>query len=133
MKQQSRVYVIQGDPTPLARPRMGNGNVWDSQKALKFNFGVQINLQHKDEPFFEGPLLLDVSFYFDISKVAAKKRPILNETYHRFVPDLSNLIKLVEDAVIGVLYKDDCVISVITAKKLYSSIPRTEFTITELE
>lgn len=129
----SKSYVIIGDPIPLARPRMSNTHVWDSQKHLKFSWGVQLNLQQGNFPLFEGPLHLDVTFYFDIGKVTQKKRESFKTRHHHYVPDLSNLIKYVEDCAIGIIYKDDCLIAQITSKKLYSDTARTEFTVIELE
>jgi len=129
----SKTYIIHGDPTPLARPRMGNSRVWDSQKHLKFGFGIQVSAQHGSLPLFVGPLHLDVIFYFDIKKVALSKRESLHEGYHIRVPDTDNCIKYLLDCCNTILYADDCIISQITAKKLYSDIPRTEFTIYELE
>lgn len=133
MTMKTKSYIIMGDPIPLARPRMGNGKVFDSQKLAKFGFGIQVTNQHGSLPVFLGPVHMDITFYFDIHKVTSKKREKLSENYHRFVPDLSNLIKFVEDSAIGIIYRDDCLISSITAKKMYADIARTEFTITELE
>lgn len=129
----SKSYIILGDPIPLARPRMGNGRIWDSQKHTKFAFGVQLVNQHGSLPMFDGPLHLDITFYFSYPKMSKKKREELLHNYHVYVPDLSNLIKLIED--VGTeagLYKDDRLISKITSKKEYADTARVEFTITEL-
>ena len=52
-----------------------------------------------------------------------------------FAPDLSNLIKLLEDAIVDtkVVLTDDRIISKIIAKKVYDDNPRTEFILRELE
>lgn len=91
-------------------------------------------LQLRQQSFghhFEGPLHLEVTFYFAIPKSRDKK--LIQGTYHYYRPDLSNLIKFLEDIATGILFDDDCIISSITSKKCYDDCPRTEFIITELE
>jgi len=121
-------YILLGDPTPLARARMGNQKMWDSQKEHKLVAGLHLRQQHNDEPFFEGPILLEMSFYL--------KRPLTGPNrkrhYHSFRPDLDNLIKFIADISNGVLYDDDCIIASITARKIYDEEPRSEFTVREL-
>jgi Holliday junction resolvase RusA-like endonuclease len=125
----SMVYIIQGDPVPLARHRHGNGHAWDSQKQIKFGIGIQLINQHGDLPLLEGPLKLDITFFMPIPKKGAKS---LHGTIHAIRPDLDNLIKMICDIANKIIYKDDCAISVIIADKQYSHYPRTEFTLTEL-
>jgi Holliday junction resolvase RusA-like endonuclease len=48
-------------------------------------------------------------------------------------PDLSNLIKFIEDIAIGILYGDDSIIAEIYARKCYDATPRTEFELIQLE
>ena len=124
---QSKQYVIVGDPVPLARARRAvTSRMWDAQKAVKLARGLQLIQQHIDMPLFMGPLPLDVTFFFE----PAKCTPL--DALHFHKPDLSNLIKFVEDVATGILYKDDCLISSITSKKCYDKEPKTVFTITQL-
>lgn len=126
----SKVYILPGDPTPLARPRFGNKTVWDAQKGQKLVNGIGLREQHENVPLFEGALHLDITFYFPVPKVNRKHHKV--GAFHIFKPDLSNLIKYVEDVAVDILYKDDAIIAKITAQKLYAEHPRTEFTITNL-
>jgi Holliday junction resolvase RusA-like endonuclease len=66
-----------------------------------------------------------------ISKTNKKK--IKPQTHHATIPDLSNMIKWVEDICVGIVYKDDAIISSITSKKMYDENPRTEFFFSELK
>jgi len=124
-------YTIKGDPIALARGRYHNRKVYDSQKNEKLVLGITLLNQHKDRPLYTGPLQLDVTFYMPIAKSRQKQRNVLLNTYHVFTPDLSNMIKFIEDIANDILYSDDCLISKINAKKIYGE-PRTEFTITQL-
>ena len=76
---------------------------------------------------------MDITFFMRPSKkfTALNKKTFINQ-YHTFIPDLSNMIKYVEDTAQGILYKNDSIISSITAKKVYDLNPRTEFTLKTL-
>ena len=55
-----------------------------------------------------------------------KKDALLGQKHHKR-PDLSNLIKYLEDAAQGILFADDATITTINARKIYDMNPRTEF------
>lgn len=127
-------YIIPGTPTPLQRVRFVDRHCWDSQKALKIKIGIDIDKQHGDLPQYTGAIKLLVVFYFrPAQSLSVKKQEFLNNKSHVIRPDLSNLIKFVEDIAIGRLYNDDCIISEIVARKCYDCNPRTEFEIIQLE
>jgi len=128
-----KVYILPGDPIPLARARVGKRSVWDSQKQLKLVAGIALLNQHGNLPQFSNSLHLDVTFYIGFPiRMGKKARDKKNGTYHVYKPDVSNLLKFIEDICTGVLYRDDSLIAVVTAKKIYDEIPRTEFTIREI-
>ena len=129
-------YIIMGEPIPLKRHRHGAGRAWDSQKQQKLVYGIQIKQQHSYGHPFSGPISLDIIFYMPMSKSSAKQHDKIRGTAHIFTPDLSNLIKWVEDCSVDAeIMKDDCIIYSINAKKLYDDAEktRTEFTIVELK
>ena len=106
---------------------------YDAQKDIKLIWGIHLRNQHTG-PFFEGPLHLDVLFAMAIPQhTNQKKKESLHGSAYIKTPDTSNMIKLVEDAAEGVLYKNDCIITRVTAVKKYDLNPRTEFTLTELK
>lgn len=126
-------YVLMGNPTALARCRVGNRRVWDSQKQIKLIHGIDIAQQHNNRPMFKGPLLLDVIFIFDIpKKTPAKKAILLIDTPYTGKIDLDNMIKYIGDVCTGILYDNDNVITNITAKKVYGDTARTIFSLREL-
>jgi len=127
------MYIINGDPIPLARARFGKGRAWDAQKRLKLMLGIELSKQHLDQPLYYGALHLDVVFYMTFAKSTPQKtRDKFVNKPHIFKPDLSNLIKFIEDVAQGIIYKDDCIIASVFAKKIYDNNPRTEFTIKQL-
>lgn len=123
-------YILYGDPIPLARARHGQRRTWDSQKSLKLIKGIDLRNQHDNAPLFAGPLKLDITFFFAIPK--SRKKHNLIGCHYLNVPDLSNLIKWVEDVGSGIIYPDDRTIVEIISRKLYDNEPRTEIKITEL-
>jgi Holliday junction resolvase RusA-like endonuclease len=123
-------YIILGDPIPLARPRHGGGKTWDPQKQLKLAWSMQLQDQHYNKPFFEGPLHIDLIFFMPKPKTSAKQTALLEGKPHYIKPDLDNCIKFVFDCGNNVLYKDDASIASMTAKKKYSNTPRTLIQVT---
>ena len=124
-------YVIIGEPIPLLRARHGNRRTWDSQKQQKLIYGINLKSQHDEQPLFQGPIHLDIIFFMEPPQ--SRRRHTLEHQLHIFRPDLSNLIKFVEDVASGILYADDCIIASISARKCYSESARTEFEIKELK
>lgn len=126
-------YLIPGKPTAWQRVNPYGGRPYDTQKSLKFDWGIDLHDQHGDDPLFKGPLHLEAYFYFPIAKtIKPAERFKRKGSYHSFRPDLSNLVKLIEDVATGILYEDDSLIASITAYKLYDDRPRTEFSLREL-
>lgn len=125
------IYIIPGDPIPLARARYGNRRVWDSQKEVKLISGISLTQQHQEKPFFKGPLHMDLVFYIELPH--NRRKPYKHQfDYHYYKPDLDNLIKFIADIANGILYTDDCIISSISAKKIYDYEPRTQITLREI-
>ena len=125
-------YIIPGNPIPLARPRFSLRSTYDSQRLLKGNMRILVEHLHGTLPMYEGPLLLKIVFYLPIPKKSSKDNKLCNR-FHVYKPDLSNLIKFIEDVGSGLLYHDDCLIARIEASKQYDFDPRTEFEIIQID
>lgn len=128
-----RKYIIPGNPISLARPRLGPHSFYSIDTDKRFYFENHISNQHNDDPLLEGPLKLDITFFFKTSATRRSKdfgfKPYSHMIYK---PDLSNLIKFIEEVATDILFKDDCTIASISAQKLYDTTPRTEFTLVEI-
>jgi len=127
------IYEILGKPIPLQRHRHGKGFSYDPQKKEKEVIQWKIKEYiEKNHPFC-GPLFMEIEYHMPIPEsYSKKKRGSLEFTPHYKKPDLSNLLKFTEDALNGIVWKDDSMISYIKAKKIYSFIPKTVFKIKEL-
>lgn len=132
MKKQ-KVYILTGDPIPLARARHGQRRVYDSQKPVKLIAGISLRNQHEGLPLFTQPLRLDAHFYFKIPmRLSGAKKDKLEGTPYASRPDLDNCIKFILDVSNMVLFEDDACVTCIIAHKLYGAEPRVEFTLTPL-
>lgn len=124
-------YILSGDPIALKRPRFRkNSGVYDPQKSEKERSQFELKMQHGARKFISGPLELIITFFMKIPE--SKKRTVKPYLYHPIKPDLSNLIKFVEDVATGILYEDDSIIASIQAVKYYALVPRTEFILVPL-
>jgi len=130
-------YVINQPPIPLKRPRVSGSRVYDSQKSQKLIMGISLKGQHEKygEESLTGLLHFDINFFFMLPINRNKKALLLRQKYHNYKPDISNLIKMVEDVCVdsGII-QDDCIISSICSQKIYcpEDNPRTEFIITKI-
>ncbi len=127
-------YTLAGNPIPLARPRFSRGRVYNSQASIQTKCTLDLMKQHNKQPLLTGALHLEIEFLMKMpdSWSHAKKERMIGQP-HIYKPDLSNLIKWIEDCCSLVIYKDDCLIHSISAIKIYDWSPRTEFIITEIK
>ncbi len=121
-----RVYTIPGIPVAWARAVPSGKNMWDSQKNIKLFYGLTVKNQHHGE-MYKGPIFLDVTFYFPMPKSKKKKWDEMRGTPHIIKPDLSNCVKLLEDAITGILIHDDCILADTHARKRWADEGKTVF------
>lgn len=118
---------IGGEPVAQERPRFttvnGHAQAIDPSKSRAFKQLVARMAREKMDhrPFMEGPLRL----YLTVTRVPAKSWP----KYRRknamelhegitFKPDLDNYVKIVLDALNGVVFADDsCVVRICASKR----------------
>ncbi len=124
------VYEIPGNPIPLQRHRHSGKKCFDSQKKEKQT--LQWHIKSLIQGLFpaHSAIKLVVEYHMPIPKSYSKKRALECLTRsHTKKPDLSNLIKFTEDALNGIMWNDDSLISEIEARKFYSEKPKTVFKI----
>lgn len=129
--------VVHGDPVPAGRPRFTRtGHAYDPKKSHVYKRMVtqEAKLQYKGPMLEHKALRVEIKVYrpiqTSISKLKHKRRA---EGLERPIvkPDTSNYVKLIEDALTGVIWEDDNLIADLTASKYYSDDPRIEVTVTE--
>jgi len=126
--------ILPIEPVAQARPRarrFGKGiRLYDPPKTATFKRKLsKLAMEMYHDTPVEGEIYLKVAFYRKIQKSISKKehdrrasgahRPIVKA-------DLSNYLKSFEDALNGVLWKDDAMIVHEEIDKYYSDKPRIE-------
>lgn len=121
---------IPGEAVPQGRPRFNRytGRAYDPEKSKQYKAKVQTEAK-KVAPVkpVECPVCLFIKIYRSIPKSFSKKKRqaiadgrLLPTTK----PDVSNIVKGIEDALNGVWYADDSQIVSLYAIKHYSDEPR---------
>lgn len=89
---------------------------------------------HQKKPL-DGPISALIKIYRQIPKSTSKKdRQAISQGTKRPLtkPDATNYAKGIEDALNGIIYKDDSQIVDLQIQKYYSDNPRVELTFKEL-
>ena len=134
--------VVLGDPVAQGRPRFsrqgGFVKAYDPAKSRDYKSYVRlIAAQNAPDSPVEGAIEFSLRIYRTIPKGMPKyKREAAKEGRLRPVtkPDVSNVLKGVEDALKGVWYKDDSqIVGYGVLGKWYDERPRIEIMMRELE
>lgn len=130
-------FTIPGNPVPKARPRVTrSGHAYTPKKTADYEnlvkvYAIKTMAEHGLKPTEEA-IRLDVQAFFHIpaSWTKAKKEKALNgDLKHTSKIDVDNCIKAVQDAMNGIVYKDDSQIVMVAGSKEYASEPRVEVTV----
>lgn len=126
-------FTIKTAPQPQLRPRVstiaGHPHVYDPKNTRDFKKIVTklASSEMGDLEPLTGPIKVGLTFYRPVQQSLTKsefdKRAIGDEL-PVVKPDLSNYLKSVEDALNGVVWEDDRLITTEVIKKRYSTVPR---------
>jgi Holliday junction resolvase RusA-like endonuclease len=129
-----------GEPVAWARTRISRtGSLFTPQRQR--NNAVALKLLAQQEMIgrtpLEGPVMLDVTAEFAIPKSfsrAKREDAITRYIFPTKKPDLSNIVKQVEDALNGVAFRDDAqIVRYGTLQKVYSVQPKIVVTVRSLK
>ena len=136
--------IIMGNPVAKQRPKFARtGNFAKTYTPIKTaNYENLIKMvfarDYQDFEPLRTPVNMHITSYHQIPKSPAggkktKARMELNDIRPTKKPDIDNIIKIACDALNGVAYADDRQIVGVFAQKFYSTIPRVEIEIEEIE
>ena len=126
IEKNSFLYILPGVPIPLKRHRHTGKFTYDPQTKEKAKAVASLIFPKNAPKMATECIKVEIEYQMPIPKNFSLKAKVkLLNTFHTKRPDLSNLIKFTEDAFNGVLWKDDSLISSLTAKKVYSFEPQT--------
>lgn len=109
-------------PIPKGRPRFYGGHAVTPEKTRKYEKLIRDSWEHG---IVEGKsIMIEIEFRMPIPQsYSNKKKAELEWAPHNKKPDLDNLVKAVLDALNGVAFEDDSLISDINAGKIYAEEP----------
>lgn len=103
--------VVPGEAVPQGRPRFGHGRAYDPPKSRKYKDKVRcIARCSAPESPTKCPVRLTLVIYRGVPNSWSKckqARAIADEIRPTTKPDVSNVLKGIEDALKGVWYEDD--------------------------
>lgn len=131
--------TVKGEAVPQGRPRFvrATGRSFDPPKsrAYKAKVKAKARLNAPSAPL-ERAVELSLMIYRVPPKSASKRRReamLAGEIRPTTKPDVSNILKGVEDALNGIVYKDDSqIVQYGTVGKWYAEEPRVEITVKEI-
>lgn len=131
------ILTIPGEPIGKARPRMTRtGIVYTPKKTLNYETLIRelFIIKYPNFQPIDGPVHLHLSAWLKIPKVSKKKVAAMESGEIRPTkkPDMSNILKSVEDALNTLAYQDDKQIVEVEIKKRYSSRPRIELMVEKI-
>ena len=106
-------FFVPGKPIALGRARMSGGKMYAPERSRRAKEVIALYARSANrgmEPA-KGPVKLELHFQFHSKKVRGGRNR------HTSRPDVSNLAKLVEDALEGIFYAEDKQVSELTAIK----------------
>lgn len=130
-------FTIPGTPVAKARPRVTRtGHAYTPKKTSDYEklvkvYAIKTMTEHGLKPTEEA-IRLDVQAFFQIPKswsLSKKKNAAYGVLKPIGRPDADNCIKAVQDAMNGIVYKDDSQIVELIGGKHYSYEPRVEVTV----
>jgi len=122
------MITISLNPLAAPRPRFSKFGTYNPKKYTDYKKALLLSAKTQCKTYFDGAIRLEVTFYMPIPASLSKvKREALLGKQHIKKPDTDNLLKSVKDALEGTYYKNDSQICEVVAKKIYSSVGRTEF------
>lgn len=134
--------TIPGQPQGKARAKVytnkytGKAHGVTPEKTVNYeNLIKTIFIQKYGQPLSDKPIHMILTAYYVIPKSTSKtQRALMNKGDIRPCkkPDLSNIIKAVEDGLNEIAYHDDSQIVSFYAVKWYSETPRVEIELREL-
>lgn len=131
-KKLEKTYKVDLHPHPQGRPRVtvrgGRPIVYDPPESKQFKEDLKRCIREQGVVFFYGAVELTVRFRLKKPKALPEGEDI----YHITRPDLSNLLKSVEDALSDLVLPDDKHIARVVMEKFYSDKPGIEITIKHL-
>jgi len=130
------VKLISIPVEPMAAVRMTQRGKWmdpSANRYLAYKNKIGYQLRKEVNQPTDTAVAVEITFYMPIPKSWNPKRR--NEaigSYHMIKPDIDNLIKGCFDAANGIVWKDDKLVVMCQARKVYSESPGIEMQVHDI-
>lgn len=130
-----REFDVPGEPRgkmrPIASASHGHARLYQAKEQTEYENWIRLcyDQRYKGEEPFKKPIEATVLVYMGVPESLSgrkKSRMLSGEIAPTKKPDLDNVIKCL-DALNGIAFEDDKLITSIKARKAYSSSPRVTF------
>lgn len=121
-------FTVPGKPFGKQRPRVTRtGHAYTPKETVSYENLVRMSFVEKYPEFFPtgAPVILSVIAAFPIPQSWTKKKvkAALAGDIYPGKPDIDNVLKIIQDALNGIAYKDDAQIWNATVTKTYAERP----------
>lgn len=126
--------VIPGKPLPWRAPYVGKRGCFSPRSKVMNAFGAIVRNQYNG-PVIDCAVCCEIIAYMPIPLGTSKGNRLLmlqGDLHHIYRPDRTNIAKLYEDVLNGIVYRDDSLIVSGRVEKLYCEIPRVEIYVTKV-
>lgn len=127
--------VLLGVPTPFARMRLGRGHHFvpphQRNAAAALRLAAEQAMRECGAVMFDEPVRMELLAEFPIPQSWSKKKrnAAILGLHSPGKPDIDNVYKLAADALTSVVYRDDCLVTELRARKIYGVQPKLVVTI----
>lgn len=128
-------FEIPAQAIPFARAGSNGARRFTRPAQAAFMQAVSLYARRAmagQEPF-SGPVELTVRAIFPWPESWSVAKRIANGRWKTSKPDLSNCLKLLEDAMNGIAYQDDAQVVSLRAQKLWGEAPRVIVSVAQME
>ena len=112
------------EPKPKGRPRFTrDGHAYTPKTTHDYEKLIRDYYKENSEDYYEDAIQIKLVFNMPIPKTTTKRvRKLIDAGTYKFTkkPDIDNITKAILDALNGVAFEDDSLITKITAEKKYS-------------
>lgn len=129
--------VLLGEPVPMAHRHTSTGGrryvpVKPRNASAALTMAAQLAMKESEQEMFTQAVKLELLCEVAIPRSWSKKKQqqaMTGEIHLTTRPDLTNMLKLVEDALKGVVWRDDVLVVEQHCRKVYGVQPKTVLTI----
>lgn len=111
-------------PVSWSAPLKGANGFYDKKSKIKEHVKWQLKGQYREKPL-EGHVSVDFVFFVPIPKATSKamRKQMLDRRVLPTTPDTTNMQKLYEDCLQGIVIENDRYVSKISSTRYYSEKP----------